>query len=66
MRPETLRRCVAEAMKFVNMAANVPTSQINHKDRLPTEYIDGGKASGLVGAQSMILTRVLADLRQGR
>ena len=29
-------------------------------------FIESGKASGLMKAQSIILTRALADLRQGR
>lgn len=66
MRPETLRRCIDEAMKFVNMAGEVPTKEIEMDHRMSHEYIEAGKASGLVGAQSMILTRALADLRQGR
>jgi len=66
MKPETLRRCIDEAMKFIEMAQEVPTRQIEMEHRLSVEYIDHGKASGLVGAQSLILTRALADLRQNR
>jgi hypothetical protein len=66
MKPETLTRCCDEAMKFVNMASAVHTHEVEMEHRMSQTYIDAGKESGLVGAQSIILTRALADLRQGR
>jgi hypothetical protein len=66
MRPETLKRCANEASKLIELIQDVPTHYIEGPNRMSTEYVNPGKASGLVRAQSIILTRALADLRKGR
>jgi hypothetical protein len=69
MKPETLRRAISEARRFIELAEAVPITSY------PAEYqvrsigydvMETGKASGAAKRASMDLTRVLADLRQGR
>ena len=62
-------RCIQEAREFIRLAEAVPTHDtLVTKDDVTRKvrYIESGKASGLMKAQSIILTRALADLRQGR
>jgi hypothetical protein len=65
----TMLRCIQEAREFIRLAEAVPTHDtLVTKDHVTrkVQYIESGKASGLMKAQSIILTRALADLRQGR
>ena len=67
MRVTTMRRCIKEAREFIRLAEGVPLSDFGRDlkgDKV--RFIESGKASGLMKAQSIILTRALADLRQGR
>lgn len=64
-KPETVKRAIAEARRFIERAEN------HLKSRRPAYYDqsilhDEPKASGAMKRSSMDLSRVLADLRQGR
>lgn len=60
--PKTLKRCISEAERFLK-AAKLAMSTECDKDK---EYSYGGKNTAAAKRASMDLTRVLADLRQGR
>ena len=63
----TLLRCVRVATEFVRLANEVPLIDFGTDFKgKKVQFIEPGKASGLMKAQSIILTRALADLRQGR
>lgn len=63
----TMQRCVKEAREFIRLAEEVPISDFGRDLKgKKVQFIEPGKASGLMKAQSIILTRALADLRQGR
>ncbi len=62
----TMLRCIQEAREFIRLAEAVPVSDFYHFGGEKVRYIESGKASGLMKAQSIILTRALADYRQGR
>ena len=65
MRSETLRRAITEARRFIELAEAVPLRDYGSKGK-PVQFVESGKASGAVRRASMDLTRILADLRQGR
>jgi hypothetical protein len=55
------------ATEFVRLANEVPLIDFGTDFKgKKVQFIEPGKASGLMKAQSIILTRALADLRQGR
>lgn len=63
----TMLRCIQEAREFIRLAEEVPIKDFGMSfkgNRI--QVIESGKASGLMKAQSIILTRALADYRQGR
>lgn len=63
----TMLRCIREAREFIRLAEEVPLSDFGRDLKgKKVQFIEPGKASGLMKAQSIILTRALADLRQGR
>lgn len=63
----TMQRCVKEAREFIRLAEEVPISDFGRDLKgKKVQFIEPGKASGLMKAQSIILTRALADYRQGR
>lgn len=67
MRSETLRRAIAEARRFIELAEAVPLRDYGKDfEGKPVQFVESGKASGSVRRASMDLTRILADLRQGR
>ena len=67
MKATTMLRCIKEAREFIHMAEEVPLSDFGRDLKgNKVRFIESGKASGLMKAQSIILTRALADLRQGR
>ena len=60
-------RCIKEAKEFVRLAEEVPFRDFGRDLKgKKVQFIESGKASGLMKAQSIILTRALADYRQGR
>ena len=64
---DTMQRCIKEAREFIRLAEEVPISDFGTDFKgNKVRFIEPGKASGLMKAQSIILTRALADLRQGR
>jgi hypothetical protein len=67
MRAETLGKAVSEARRFIELADAVPLRDYGKDFKGKTvQFVESGKASGSVRRASMDLTRVLADLRQGR
>jgi hypothetical protein len=62
-----MQRCIREAREFIRLAEEVPIKDFGKDFKgKRVQSIESGKASGLMKAQSIILTRALADLRQGR
>ena len=68
MDTKTLRTAIAEAERFVERAKAAIKEHEHARSSLSgTPYLQcGPKTSGYVRRASMDLTRVLADLRQGR
>ncbi|MCK9571272.1 hypothetical protein M0R72_20150 [Candidatus Pacearchaeota archaeon] len=67
MRAETLRKSMAEAERFLELAKAVPINDFGQDFRgNQVHFINSGKASGAARRASMDLSRCLADLRQGR
>jgi hypothetical protein len=79
MKPETLKRCIAEAKRFIKLAEEVPVDRscftaddwsVKHGDKKVGDrrepYIETGKASGAAKRASMDLSRELANLRCNR
>jgi hypothetical protein len=63
----TMLRCIQEAREFIRPAEEVPIKDFGMSfkgNRI--QVIESGKASGLMKAQSIILTRALANYRQDR
>lgn len=64
---DTMLRCIREAREFIRLAEEVPVSDFGTDFKgKKVRFIESGKASGLMKAQSIILTRALADYRRGR
>ena len=63
----TMQKCIKEAREFIRLAEEVPVSDFGTDFKgKKVQFIESGKASGLMKAQSIILTRALADYRQNR
>jgi hypothetical protein len=63
----TMMRCIREAGEFIRLAEEVPIKDFGKDFKgKRVQFIEPGKASGLMKAQSIILTRALADYHQGR
>jgi hypothetical protein len=66
MTPETLRKAIDEAKRFIEAAEKVKIVSFTDINERYFETIDPGKAPAACKRASMDLTRVLSDLRQGR
>ena len=67
MKADTLKKAIQEAERFIKAAKAVELEKIEqYSTGKVTQYIATGKASGAARRASMDLSRVLADLRQGR
>jgi len=69
MEAKTLKKCIEEAQRFIDLAEAVPLRTIDVETKLtkyPATYIEAGKASGAMKRASMDLSRELANIRQGR
>jgi hypothetical protein len=67
MEAKTMKKCIAEAKRFVKLAEAVPIRKTENKSQFSKwDFVESGKASGAARRASMDLTRALADLRQGR
>lgn len=66
MEVSTLKKAIAEAKRFIEAAENVPIVNTTYANGKPYVYVEYSKQSAACKRASMDLTRVLADLRQGR
>ena len=63
--PDTVRRAIDEAKRFIERAEHHLFMRQPHWS-IPDIVVDDPKASGAMKRSSMDLIRLLADLRQGR